>query len=240
MSNWILASTTFLASAVEFIEAATIVLAVGFTQGWRAAIAGSAWAAAALIAIVALFGPWLTNAASVDRIELIVGPFLVLFGIAWLRKAVWRYAGRKAMRDEQANFDRDVARLRDDREHRLGFAVAFQGVLVEGLEVAVIVVTFAASARGAAVWPIGGALAALVVVTLAAIALRKPFARVPENAMKALVGIMLLSLGTFWTGEGLHIVWPAGDATLLALAGLYVVVAALLTLSLRARRGSYA
>lgn len=233
MHLWLLAGTSFVASAVEFVEAATIVLAVGFTQGWRAAIGGTLAAAAVLAAIVALFGPLLANVASLHRIQLVAGPFLVLFGIAWLRKAVWRFAGRKAQRDEAALFERDVQLLRGDREHRLGFAMTFQGVFVEGLEVAVIVVTFAATRAGALQWSIGGALAALAVVVAAAIALRKPFARVPENAMKALVGLMLLSLGTFWTGEGLGITWWFGDVTLFVITAAYAAVSLALTRMLR-------
>ncbi len=235
MNLWLLAGTTFLASAVELVEAATIVLAVGYTQGWRAAIGGTVAASVALGAIVGVFGPLIANVASLHRIELLVGPFLILFGIAWLRKAVWRFAGRKAMRDEVALYERDVQVLRDDREHRLGFAMALQGVFVEGLEVAVIVVTFAATRRGALVWSAGGALAAFAVVLVAAIALHKPFARVPENAMKALVGTMLLSLGTFWMGEGLGVQWWFGDATLFAVAGAYAAAAAAMTAVLRER-----
>lgn len=233
MHLWLLAGTSFVASAVELVEAATIVLAAGFTQGWRAAIGGTLAASVALAAIVALFGPLLANVASLHRIQLVVGPFLVLFGIAWLRKAVWRFAGRKAQRDEAALFERDVQLLRADREHRLGFAMTFQGVFVEGLEVAVIVVTFAAAHADALPWSVGGALAAFVVVVASAIALRKPFASVPENAMKALVGLMLLSLGTFWTGEGLGITWWLGDVTLFAITAAYAVVALALTRMLR-------
>ena len=235
MNLWVLAGTTFLASAVEMVEAATIVLAVGYTQGWRAAIGGTIAASVALGAIVALFGPLIANVASLQKIELVVGPFLILFGIAWLRKAAWRYAGRKALRDEAALYERDVEILREDKEHRLGFAMALQGVFVEGLEVAVIVVTFSASRNGALIWSTGGALAAFVAVLIAAIALRKPFARVPENAMKALVGLMLLSLGTFWMGEGLGMQWWFGDATLFAITLLYAVVALTMTTVLRER-----
>lgn len=235
MNGWILGTTTFLASAVEFVEAATIVLAVGYTQGWRPALWGTLWAALALGAIVAFFGPLITNVASLHRLELVVGPFLVLFGIAWLRKAVWRYAGRKAMRDEQAIYEREVALLRDQRERHAGFAVAFQGVFVEGLEVAVIAVTFGAASASALTWSVGGALVALLVVTLAAVAVHKPFARVPENAMKAVVGVMLFALGTFWTGEGLGIAWWLGDATLFAIAGMYALAALAAVAALRTR-----
>jgi len=235
MNGLVVASTTFLASAVEFVEAATIVLAVGYAQGWRAALMGTLWATLALGAIIAILGPLLLNAPSLRHIELVVGPFLVLFGISWLRKAIWRYAGLKAMHDEQAIYERNLARLNADREHRMGLAVAFQGVFVEGLEVAVIVVTFGAASALALTWSLAGALAALAIVAVAAFAVRKPFARVPENAMKAVVGVMLFSLGTFWTGEGIGIAWWLGDATLFAIAALYVVLAAAIVAALRLR-----
>jgi uncharacterized membrane protein len=234
MNGWVLAGTTFLASSVEFVEAATIVLAVGYAQGWRGALWGAFWAAAALAAIVAFFGPLIGNAASLARLQLVVGPFLVLFGIGWLRKAVWRYAGRKGLRDEQAIYERELARLSADRENRRGFAVAFQGVFVEGLEVAVIVVTFGAASASALGWSIGGAAVALAAVALVAAALHKPFARVPENTLKALVGVMLFALGTFWTGEALGIAWWAGDATLFVIAAAYAAAAAAAVFALRA------
>jgi uncharacterized membrane protein len=234
MHPWTLAGTAFAASAVEFVEAATIVLAVGITHGWRSALTGTAIAIAALALIVGIGAPLLTNAISIERLELIVGPFLILFGIAWLRKAIWRYAGRKAMHDETAIFERELSSLRS-RTSREGTAVAFQGVFVEGLEVAVIVVTFAATAPALVAWTIGGAAAALAIVLVAAIALRAPFARVPENALKAIVGVMLLSLGTLWTGEGLHISWWYGDATLAGFVLCTAAVAAILTVIRRAR-----
>ncbi|MGR4064439.1 MAG: hypothetical protein ACLQPV_03220 [Vulcanimicrobiaceae bacterium] len=226
MSLALLALTTFLASAVEMVEAATIVLAVGHTQGWRAALAGTAAAVLALTVLIASFGGWLANAAALRGVELVAGPFLVLFGIAWLRKAIWRYAGLKAMHDETAIYAHEVALLESRSERNAGFAVAFQGVFVEGLEVAVIVVTFAASRAEGLLWAAAGAAAAFVVVAVLALALRKPFARVPENAMKGLVGVMLLSLGTFWIGEGLGLAWWAGDVTLFQIAGIYTALAA--------------
>jgi len=234
MNPWVLAFTTFAASAVEFVEAATIVLAVGVTQGWRAATTGSALATLALLALIAAGSPILMNAGSLDRLELFVGPFLMLFGIAWLRKAIWRYAGRKPMHDENAIFAREVAELRR-RDERAGFAVAFQGVFVEGLEVAVIVVTFAASAPLLVAWSAGGALLALVVVATFAVALRAPFSRVPENVLKSVVGVMLLSLGTLWTGEGLHVNWPYGDVTLALFIACACALSAILTAAVRAR-----
>ncbi len=236
MNGWILATTTFFASGVEFVEAATIVLAVGTAVAWRTAIAGTLAAVAALTVLVGLGGPLLANAGSLRTIQLIVGPFLILFGIGWLRKAAWRFAGLKPQRDEQAAFARELGRLRDPKEAGRGFAVAFQGVFVEGLEVAVIVVTFAASRPGELAWSIGGAVVALLAVAIAAFALRAPFARVPENALKALVGVMLFALGTFWTGEGLDLRWWAGDATLFVLAIGIALLAAATSVALRARR----
>ncbi len=234
MTPWILAGTTFLASAVEFVEAATIVLAVGITQGWRSAVNGTLAATAALVLLVAALGPLLSRAATVERIEIVVGPFLVLFGINWLRKAVWRFAGRKALHDEDEIFRRQVETLQH-RGAREGFFVAFQGVFVEGLEVAVIVVTFAASTPGLVAWSTGGAIAALVIVSIAAFLLRAPFARVPENLMKGIVGLMLLSLGSYWTGEGLGIAWWFGDATLFLFIAVYLAVSAMLVATMKVR-----
>jgi Ca2+/H+ antiporter, TMEM165/GDT1 family len=230
----VLAGTTFVASAVEFVEAATIVLAVGVTQGWRSALGGAFAAALTLAVLVGVGSPLLQNAGSLMRIESIVGPFLVLFGIAWLRKAVWRYAGRKAMHDEAEIYAREVAHLSAEGAGN-GFAVAFQGVFVEGLEVAVIVVTFAATAPALIAWSVGGAGAAFLLITIAAIALRAPFSRVPENALKAIVGVMLLSLGTYWTGEGLGVVWMLGDASFFAFIAGFAVLAALLVMTSRER-----
>ena len=228
MNPWLLAGTTFFASAVEFVEAATIVLAVAYTQGVRAALIGTFGAAGVLVAFVALGAPLLANAVALAHIEVVVGPFLVLFGIAWLRKAIWRYAGRKALHDEAMIFAREVAELRADREHRHGVAVAFQGVFVEGLEVAVIVVTFAASTPHLIAWSAGGALLALALVTVAAVALRAPLANVPENMLKSIVGVMLLSLGTYWSGEGAGLHWWLGDATLFVFIAAFALLAALL------------
>jgi len=233
MTPLVLAGTTFAASAVEFVEAATIVMAVGVTQGWRPALTGTAAATVTLIVLVGAFSPLLSNVVSLHWIELIAGPFLIFFGARWMRKVVLRYAGRMPMHDENAIYAREVARLR--AEHVQGFAVAFQGVFIEGLEVAIIVVTFAATTPSLIGWSTGGAACALLAVTLAAVALRAPLSRVPENALKAIVGVMLLALGTFWTGEGIGIDWVFGDAALAALAAIFAALAFLLVIVLRAR-----
>lgn len=229
--GWVLGGTTFLASAVECVEAATIVLAVGYAQGWRAALLGATLATAALASIVALFGPVLAHAGALAKIQLVAGPFLIVFGFVWLRKAVLRFAGRLRLRDERAAFERETARLHAGGA--AGLAVAFQGVFVEGLEIVVIVVTFGAASLSALAWSAGGAGAAFAVVAAAAVALHKPLARVPENAMKALVGVMLASVGTFWSGEALGFAWFAGDATLFIIAVAYAAAAAIAVALLR-------
>jgi|SRR5581483_2030113 len=230
--GWVLGGTAFLASAVECVEAVTIVLAVGYAQGWRPALSGAALAGGALAVIIALFGPLLANAAALAKVQLVAGPFLIVFGFVWLRKAVLRYAGRLRLRDEGAVFERETARLRAG-EARAGLAVAFQGVFVEGLEVAVIVVTFGSASLAALSWSAGGAAAALLAVTAAAVALHKPLARVPENAMKALVGVMLASVGTFWLGQAVGVPWFAGDASLFVVAATYAAIAAIAVVVLR-------
>jgi Ca2+/H+ antiporter, TMEM165/GDT1 family len=236
MSPWIAAGTTFLASALEFVEAATIVLAVGYTVGWRAALSGAAWAIVVLLAIGGLFGPALLRYVPLPVLQIAIGLFLTIFGFTWLRKAIWRYAGRKAMRDEQSEYQAEIAQLQAHKhEQRFGFATSFNGVLLEGLEVAVIVITFSAGRTGSFAYAAGGALAAGLIVTAAAVSLRRPFSKVPENAMGFIVGVMLLSFGTFWSGEGLGLRWWAGEATLAWIVGIYTA-AALLSIGVWRRR----
>jgi uncharacterized membrane protein len=227
MNAWVAAGTTFLASGLEFVEAATIVLAVGYTAGWRTALTATAWAAGVLIAIAGLLGPALLYWVPLNALKIGIGLFLTLFGYTWLRKAIWRYAGRKALRNEEAAFNAELEQLRA-HEKRFAFATAFNGVLLEGLEVAVIVITFSADRSGTFLWAATGALIAGAIVAAAAALLRRPFSRVPENAMGFIVGIMLLSFGTFWSGEGLGLHWWAGEGTLLWIVGLYSACAFLL------------
>lgn len=227
MNGWVAAGTTFLASGLEFVEAATIVLAVGYTAGWRVALRGAAWAIAVLAVVTGLLGPALVYWVPLNDLKIAIGVFLTLFGYTWLRKAIWRYSGRKAMRDEEAAFNAEIADLRKHEQH-YAFATAFNGVLLEGLEVAVIVITFSAARAGTFLWAVVGALAACAIVTAAAALLRRPFSRVPENAMGFIVGIMLLSFGTFWSGEGVGLHWWAGEGTLPWIVGAYLAAALLL------------
>ncbi len=232
MNGWLLAGTTFLASGVEAVEALTIVLAVGVARSWRTAFQGAALGLLVLAAIVAVLGP-LLRFVPLGALELVVGLLLTLFGLAWLRKAILRYAGRKAMRDEDANYEREVRALRAAnpalgarQADRIAVATAFNAVLLEGLEVAVIVVTFGAASGAALAWSATGALVAVLAVIALGIALRRPASRVPENAMKFAVGIMLTSFGTFWAGEGLGIAWWRADLSLVGLIAGYLALSA--------------
>lgn len=241
MSGWLLAGTTFLASGVEAVEAMTIVLAVGIARSWRTALQGALYGLLALVAIIALLGP-LLRVIPIDALMVVVGIFLTLFGLSWLRKAILRYAGRKALRDEDAAYEREVKALRNVHDHadRVAVATSFNAVLLEGLEVAVIVVTFGAQSDTALRWSATGALAAVLAVVLLGIALRRPASRVPENAMKFVVGIMLTAFGTYWTGEGLGIQWWHADLSLVALIVVYLAVSAVLIAAARQRTAVHA
>jgi uncharacterized membrane protein len=221
---WTAVASAFLASLVEVVEAFTIVLAVGTLRGWRPAIVGAAAALGVLGAIVALLGP-LLDRVPLYLLQLAVGILLLLFGMGWLKKAILRAAGIIPLHDEAAIFASEAARLAEsaDRRHRglagMAALTAFKAVLLEGLEVAFIVIAVGAG-RGL-LWPAGlGALAACVAILAVGAAIHKPLARVPENTLKFAVGGMLSSFGVFWTGEGLGISWPGND---LALAGFAVL-----------------
>jgi uncharacterized membrane protein len=215
-----LAISVFLACAVEAVEALTIVLAIGITRGWRWSLTGLGAAAVALAVIVAALGPALSS-LPIDALRVVVGALLLVFGLQWLRKAVLRAAGLKAMRDETKAFAAETAAARAAAGAGGGFdgyafTISFKGVLLEGLEVAFIVLTFGASQHriGLAAAAAG---AAVLVVALAGVAVHAPLARVPENAMKFSVGVMLTSFGIFWGAEGAGATWPGGDAALLAI-----------------------
>ena len=221
MSTTILFLAAFFASAVEMVEALTIVLAVGVTRGWRSTLIGVGAAAVALAAIVGALGPALTL-VPLDSLRLVVGGLLLVFGLQWLRKAILRASGFKALHDEEAIFARELAEARSaGHEERAGldwysFTLSFKGVFLEGLEVAFIVVTFGGHRGGV---PIAAAAAgsALLVVAVAGVLLRAPLSRVPENTLKFGVGVMLTSFGIFWGSEGAGAHWPGGDGALLAI-----------------------
>lgn len=228
--NWSSAApaigAAFVASLVEVVEAFTIVLAVATLRGVRPAAAGTAGGLAVLIAGVLLLGPLLEK-VPLDALQLPIGILLLLFGIGWLRKAALRAGGILPLHDEEAIFAREsaeLAALGGGRRTGLDWAAtmtAFQGVLMEGIEVVFIVIAVGAG-RGLLV-PAGiGALAACALVLLVGLALRRPLSRVPENTLKFAVGVMLSAFGVFWTGEGLGVPWPGQDLSLLTFVVLFL------------------
>jgi uncharacterized membrane protein len=224
--------SVFLACAVEAVEALTIVLAVGSTRSWAAAMSGVGAATLALAALVAALGPALAS-LPIDALRVTVGGLLLIFGLQWLRKAILRSAGLKAKHDELDEYQREIAAAsaaggRSGGFDGYSFAIAFKGVLLEGLEVAFIVITFGANQHRVGLAAAAAALAVIVVV-LAGFAARTPLAMVPENTMKFAVGVMLSSYGMFWGAEGAGAHWPAGDAALLAIIPGVLLAAIALT-----------
>lgn len=242
MRNALLFLSVFLACIVEGVEALTIVLAVGTTRSWRSTWYGVAAALLTLALFVAMLGPALI-AIPINALRLVVGALLLIFGLQWLRKAILRASGFKALHDEDAIFTRAVEAAREaspeDRSRAISdwysFTIAFKGVLLEGLEVAFIVVTFGAN-QGSIPLAVLGAAAAIVIVVAAGIAVREPLARVPENTLKFAVGVMLTGFGTFWGGEGAGVRWPGDDASLVAVIAIFALTAVALVAWLRQLR----
>ena len=215
----------FLASAVEMVEALTIVLGVGVVRGWRAPLIGVVASVVSLVALVAILGPALT-VIPIDSLRLIVGALLLAFGLQWLRKAILRSSGYRALHDEDEAFRQgrdDAARAAYVRRAGLdwyAFTVAYKGVLLEGLEVVFIVIAFgsAQSEFGPAVI---GAVVAVALVIVAGLLVHRPLARVPENTIKFAVGVMLTSFGCFWAAEGVGVDWPGDELSLLGVIAFF-------------------
>lgn len=238
MDTLLLVATAFLASAVEMVEALTIVLAVGLTRGWRSALIGVAVALSALAVVVAVLGPSLVRFVPLRGLQMTIGVLLLIFGLQWLRKAVLRGAGVKAKHDETQVFQRELDQLRRATPPApgidwTGFVVAFKGVFLEGLEVAFIVLTFGTHA-GRFGPSAAGAGAAFILVAAVGVVIHRPLSRVPENAIKFAVGLALTAFGTFWGGEGIGVDWSLGDGMLPLLVASYGLVAWLLVILLRA------
>jgi len=232
--SWLHASTAFvaafLASLVECVEALTIVLAVGTTRGWRASLLGAGASTVFLAVLVLIFGPALGR-VPITTLQLVVGILLLLFGIRWLRKAILRAAGVISIHDEARIYEEEKALMREAgaapraRFDTIAFVACFKAVTLEGLEV-----TFTVLAIGAGgsllVASLGAALAALLVIALGLV-LHRPLARVPENTLKFIVGIMLTAFGIFWIGEGLRFPWPGQDLALLGMIAALVLLSML-------------
>jgi uncharacterized membrane protein len=233
-----LAISVFLACAVEAVEALTIVLAVGYTRSWRSSLTGVGTAGVVLAALTAALGPALT-ALPINVLRIVVGALLLIFGLQWLRKAILRASGLKALHDEREAYEQELIAAREAGGVKQGldaysFTIAFKGVLLEGLEVVFIVLTFGANQHnvGLAAAAAGVAVAAVI---LAGITVHAPLARVPENTMKFGVGVMLTSFGTFWGAEGAGAHWPGSDAALLAIIPAVLLFSVGLTWFLRRR-----
>ncbi|MGI9048365.1 MAG: COG4280 domain-containing protein [Rubrobacteraceae bacterium] len=229
MTAGLLALTVFVATAVEMVEALTIVLAVGVSRDWRSTLQGASVATVILAVLIAFFGNALATEVPLHLLQLVVGVGLLLFGLQWLRKAVARAAGRRPHRDEAAAFDRLVRQMAGtgDSGRKLdpvAFTAAFKGVFLEGLEAAIIAITFGAAAGRLWVAFVSAGVAVAVVILLGMI-VHRPLARVPENAMKLGVGLLLTSFGTFWVVEGLGGEWPGGELAILYIAAVYSILA---------------
>ena len=242
MHAFVLVLAAFAASAVEMVEALTIVLAVGVTRGWRSAITGVGVALAALALIIAALGPALAQ-LPIDALRVVVGTLLLIFGLQWLRKAILRAGGLKALHDEDAIYAAEVARLRAAGTRTAhdwyAFTVAFKGVFLEGLEVAFIVVTFGGSHGETGLAALGAAVA-LVAVLVAGLVVHAPLSRVPENSLKFGVGVMLTAFGIFWSGEGAGVDWPGGDLAILGILAFLGLVSWLYVNRLRHQRPAVA
>ena len=230
----------FLASAVEMVEALTIVLGVGVVRGWRAPLIGVAAATLVLAALVAALGPALSH-VPIDSLRLVVGALLLVFGLQWLRKAILRSSGDKVLHDEDKAFRQEREQAASaGYERRAGldwysFTIAFKGVLLEGLEVVFIVIAFG-SAQGQLGLAALGAAAAVVVVAVAGVIAHGPLARVPENRIKFAVGLLLTSFGCFWAAEGAGVDWPGDEASLIGVIAFFAAVSYVLVRALRRRR----
>ena len=221
-------AAAFLASLVEFVEALTVVLAVGSVRGWHGALIGSGAGLAVLLAIIAVLGPALTQ-IPLAPLQAGLGILLLLFGLRWLRKAVLRAAGAVPLHDEGAVYARETARLRGSAGAMgydwIAISTSFQITMLEGIEVVFIVIAVGAGGAGLLGAASLGAIAALLLVVLIGFALHRPLTSVPENTLKLLVGAMLSAFGTFWLGEGLRAHWPGGDWALPGLAIAYLALA---------------
>ena len=237
--QWAIVIAAFLAASVEFVEAFTLVLVAGITVNWRSAIVGTLAAVVTLAVIVGTLGVALVTLVPLDVLRFVIGFLLLLFGLKWLKNAIQRYSGLKFLHDEEAIYAANLAQARargevvGTRLDPFGVLLSYKSVLLEGLEVAFIVISFGSGgSSGIGMAAIGAAAAGVLVILVGAL-VRSPLQRIPENTLKFIVGIMLTTFGTFWAGESFGINWPFSDLFLLMLAVLYLVVSALLIIGIK-------
>jgi Ca2+/H+ antiporter, TMEM165/GDT1 family len=231
MDLLVAALPAFLASVVEAVEALTIILAVGVTRQWRSTLYGAFAGLVVLTLLIAVFGTAIVLFVPLNALRIVIGSLLMIYGLQWTTKAILRASGAKAKHDEELIYAREVGRLREEAPvpatgiDGISFAVSFKGVLLKGLEVAFIVITFGSSAGRLDAAALGAVLAVLLVFVVGVI-VHRPLSRVPENGLKYFVGVMLVTFGTFWAGEGIGIDWPASDFTIVILLIAYAAVGA--------------
>lgn len=227
-STLILLVSVAIASAVEAVEALTIILASGITHGWRSTFEGAAVAILVLGAIVGILGPALVNYVPINVLRIVVGLLLLIFGLQWLRKAILRATGFKGLHDETAIYQREVNELSQapgalkGRRDPVAFTISFKGVFLEGMEVVIIVISFGVPAHLLGYSAAAAGAAILVIAAIGAMT-AKPLSRMPENYMKLGVGMILTTFGAFWMGEGAGIEWPTGDLFILVLVGVFAI-----------------
>jgi uncharacterized membrane protein len=232
-STLILVLAVFGASAVEMVEALTIVVAAGVSRGWRSALEGSAAAVVVLGLLVGIVGVPLIRYIPIDTLRIVVGALLLVLGLGWLRKAILRASGHKDPHDEDKIYAETVSSLQSEEAgpaaaHPKGrdgvaFAVAFKGVFLEGTEVVLIVISLGASQHRLGLAALTAAVAALLVGGVGVLVSRQ-LSEVPENTIKTAVGIMLTSFGIFWVGEGAGVHWPGSDLAIPVLVGFFIVI----------------
>jgi uncharacterized membrane protein len=229
----------FLGSAVESVEALTIVLAVGLTRGWRSPLYGAVVALVALAILVLVFGQLIVTRVPELTLKLIIGTLIVLFGLRWLHKAILRSAGVIAMHDENKSYEETVKELHGSplRQDWVAFIIALKGVFLEGMEVVFIVVAVGGtSGSGGLPIAVAGGLLAMIVIAVTGVIVRKPLAQVPENTLKYVVGVVLASIGTFWAAEGMGATWPLDIASVLGLAAIYFGASRVAVMMIRRRK----
>ncbi|HWD02908.1 MAG TPA: hypothetical protein VG674_10705 [Amycolatopsis sp.] len=250
-ATWGLVIATFVACFVEMVEATTIVMAMGFTRGWRSAMAGTAAALLVLAVVTAVAGYALATWLPESALQLAIGGLLLIFGLQWLRKAILRSSGRKSVHDEDAIYAKEVEAAKRAGATRgggvdmFGFMVSFKGVFLEGMEVVFIVITFGLNAHNVPAASVGAAVAVVIVLALA-VALKRPLSMINENLLKYGVGLLLASFGTYWSVEGIGIfragheslAWPGADLAILGLLVVWFLLSRIFVAVLRSPRGT--
>lgn len=229
-SQILLIITVMAASAVEAVEALTIILASGITHGWRSTWEGAIVAFFALAAVVGVLGTTIIHHVDIDVLRVIVGTLLLIFGMQWLTKAILRSSGFKALHDEAKIYEKEVEELKKEKHIRSGkrdsiaFLVSFKGVFLEGMEVVMIVISFGLSNGNdysQLKYAVLGAAVAIAVIAIIGAIVAKPLSKIPENTLKLGVGIILVSFGMFWMGEGAGVKWPMSDVFILILTAVF-------------------